>query len=109
MFVIKVGDKDYPLPDLDFDHWLKVVEQVEKRNETQADNLYTAEGIKGCVQFYYDLLNPYHSEITKKALGKMPPYQGGVEFMGKLALELQRIPLDSKPEKDTDTSPSEDS
>jgi hypothetical protein len=107
-FKIKVGDKEYPLPDLDFDHWMKVVKALEKRNEKEADNLYTSGGIEGVIQFYYDLLNPYYPEVTKKVLGKMPPYQGGIEFMGLLALEFQKIPLDSKPDEEKDT-PSESS
>jgi len=99
MFVIKVGDKDYPLPDLDFDHWRKVIEQVEKRNAREEQNIgmISVQGIDDARDFFYDLLNPYHPEVTKKTLGKMPPFQGGTEFFGLLLTELMAVPLGSAP------------
>lgn len=91
---IRVGDKSYDIPDLDFDHWKKVVERVEKRNEE--NGMLTSEGISDQVEFYFDLLNPYHSEVTKKTLGKMPVFQGGALFMAQLISELMAVPLDSE-------------
>lgn len=104
MFVIKVGDKDYPLPDLDFDHWRKVMDQVEKRNAREVDNkgMLSVQGIDDAKDFFFDLLNPYHPEVTKKVLGKMPPFQGGTEFFGLLLIELMTVPLDSAGPKGED-------
>jgi len=109
MFVIKVGDKDYPLPNLDFDHWKKVIEQVERRNAREVNNngMISVQGIDDARDFFFDLLNPYHSEITKKVLGKMPPYQGGTEFFGLMLIELMRVPLDFAGPKGDAESPSE--
>lgn len=96
---IKVGGKDYDIPDLDFDHWQKIIDKVEKRNEGEIETagMLSPQGIKDAVEFFFDLLNPYHPEVTKRVLGKMPVYQGGMEFTAKIIAELMHVPLDSPP------------
>jgi len=90
---IKVGGKAYDIPDLDFDHWKKIIAKVEKRNEEQG--MLSSQGIEDVIDFFFDILSPYYPEVTKKALGKMPPYQGGMEFTTKLIAEIMHVPFDS--------------
>ena len=103
---IKVGDKEYDIPDLDVDHWVSIIERDEKRNEERS--LFKAEGVKEQIEFFYDLLHPYHNEITRKVLGKMPMYQLSPLFVAKIMAELLQIPLDSDIEEESQP-PSESS
>lgn len=96
---IRVGDKAYDIPDLDFEHWKKIIAAVEKRNdeEKKAQGMLSPQGMEDSIDFFFDLLHPYHPEVTKKALAKMPVYQGGLEFTAKLISEIMRVPFDSPP------------
>lgn len=103
---IKVADKEYDIPDLDVDHWVSIIEKDEKR-ETER-SLFKAEGVKEQVDFFYDLLHPYHNEITRKVLGRMPMFQLSPLFVTRIMAELLQIPLDTEPEKEN-PQPSESS
>jgi len=96
---IKVGEKEYDIPDLDVDHWRAIIEADTKR-EGEESTLFTVEGVERQIAFYYDLLHPYYNDITKKTLGKMPVYQLSSLFITKILAELMTVPLDSEPEKE---------
>lgn len=102
MLKIKVGDKEYDLPDLDYDHWLSVLENEEKRSEDR--RMITSDGVKSSIDWFYDLLNPYYPELTKKVLRKMPVHQGGSLFTAKIIAELMHIPLDSEAMKENQSA-----
>ena len=93
---IKVGDKEYDLPDVSADHLQKILEQEEKRD---AEDLTLSKRLSNAIDFYYDLMNPYHPELTKKVLGKMPSHQLSAISQIKIVNALLTPPLDSKPEK----------
>ena len=95
---IKVGDKEYDLPDVTADHLIKIIEDEEKRSESE-ESLSLSKILKNRIDFYYDLLNPYYPELTKKVLGKMPSYQLSGLLQVQITNEYLKPPLDSKPEK----------
>jgi hypothetical protein len=93
---IKVDKKDYALPDLDVDQWLKIIAAYEKAQEKAGTaSLLDADGINATVEFYFLLLHDTYPELTRNKLKKMPLYQLGVEFSGKVFMALTEIPLDS--------------
>ena len=92
---IKVGKKEYDLPDLDVDHWKTLIDKEEKLKDDLT--VFTSDGIKEGIEFFYNLLNPYYPELTRKVLGKMPLYQMGGLFKMKITQELLTPPLDLEP------------
>jgi len=75
-----------------------IMEREEGKSENE-ESLPLSKILKNRIDFYYDLMNPYYPEITKKVLGKMPSYQLSGLLQVKITNELLTPPLDSKPEK----------
>lgn len=107
---IRVGDKSYDIPDVDAEHFIKILEQEEKRAERAPDEALLSKRLAESIPFYFDLLNPYHPEVTKKVLGKMPPHQLSTTFQLQIVAEILTPPLDSPvTEGEAGESASEDS
>ena len=94
---IKCDGKEYDIPDLDADHLLKIAKREEKKGGEAVD-LPLSKRLEGGIDFFYDLLNPYYPELTKKVLGKMPSYQLSDIFQLKIIVKLLTPPLDSESE-----------
>ena len=97
---IKCDGKEYDIPDLTVDQWLKIITAYDKVAEkTGSTTLFEPEGVESTLEFYYLLLHDSYSELTRNKLKKMPLYQLGLEFSGKVLAALTEIPLDSESAK----------
>ena len=93
---IKCDGKEYDIPDLTVDQWLKIITAYDKIAEkTGSTTLFEPEGVESTLEFYYLLLHDSYHELTRNKLKKMPLYQLGLEFSGKVLAALTEIPLDS--------------
>jgi len=90
--VIKIGDKEYPLPTLTYGEYRKLIKSLEVDN---AENMTEEELMEVTRDFYYKLLHPHYPELKKSDLDDMPVYQFGTEFVINLKLQLFRVPLNT--------------
>ena len=100
---IKCDSKEYELPDLTVDQWLKIITAYDKIAEkTGSTTLFEPEGVESTLEFYYLLLHDSYPELTRNKLKKMPLYQLGLEFSGKVLASLTEIPLGSESAKENE-------
>lgn len=95
--VLKIAGKKYKLPDLEYDHYLELM-QLSKEAPPVADesNAFEKEieGMKFVRSYYWNLLHPYYPDLKEEDLGKMPVYQFTPIFMTKVMIALLSPPLD---------------
>lgn len=97
---IKCDGKEYAIPDLNVDQWLKVIKTYdEKPGKAVSTSLFEAEGVETTLEFYYLLLHDTYPELTKNKLRKMPLYQLGIQFSGLVIGALTEIPFGSVPQE----------
>lgn len=94
---IKVDSKDYDIPDLTVENWLKVITAYDKFSaKAGSTSLFEQEGVESTLEFYYLLLHDSYPELTRNKLKKMPLYQLGLTFSGQVLAALTEIPLGSE-------------
>jgi hypothetical protein len=98
---IKCDGKEYKIPDLNVDQWLKIITAYDKFMEKAGGtNLIDPAGVEANLEFFYLLLHDTYPELTRNKLKKMPLYQLGLEFTGQILGALTEIPLGSESAKE---------
>lgn len=87
--IIKVGDKEYPLPEVTLKQYKKLLKDLEGQKEDMTE----LESLQFTQDFYYKLLKPHYPELKKTDMDDMPMFQYSAEFVLKLKLALYRVPL----------------
>ena len=94
---IKCDGKEYDIPDLTVEQWLKVITAYDKAStKANSTSLFEPSGVESTLEFYYLLLHDTYPELTRNKLKKMPLYQLGLTFSGQVLASLTEIPLGSE-------------
>lgn len=95
---IKCDGKEYDIPELTVEQWLKIITAYDKYVEKLSNaSLFDPRGVESTLEFYHLLLHDAYPELTRQKLKKMPFYQLGVDFSGRVITQLTKVPFDFEP------------